>query len=115
VGNRDQRVTILSNWIAWRECLVCCLTAVAAATEAVLVYADIIAMCELTVHVPDAVYALFSQAKTAHLTPARHYQNVLLTMSHVTLKRCTVRNQATLLQTKNRRNPRLHSAGGACI
>ena len=50
--------------------LVCCLRAVAAATEAVLACADIVAMCELTVHVPHAVHALISQAKTAHLTPA---------------------------------------------
>ncbi|XP_034781882.2 uncharacterized protein LOC117973465 [Acipenser ruthenus] len=82
--------------------LVCCLRAVAAATEAVLASADLVAMCPLTVHVPHAVHALISQAKTAHLTPARllHYQNVLMTMSHVVLKRCTVLNPATLLPTE---------------
>ncbi|XP_024234276.1 uncharacterized protein LOC112217899 isoform X2 [Oncorhynchus tshawytscha] len=82
--------------------LVCCLRAVAAAT-----CADIVAMCELTVHVPHAVHALISQAKTAHLTPARllHYQNVLLTMCHVTLKRCTVLNPATLLPTDDDGEP----------
>ena len=39
-----------------------------------------------TVHVHQAVHALISQTPTAHFTPARllHYQNVLLTMSHVT-------------------------------
>jgi hypothetical protein len=50
--------------------LVCCLRAVAAATAAVMACADIVVMCELTVHVPHAVHDLISQAKTAHLTPA---------------------------------------------
>lgn len=50
--------------------LVCCLRAVAAATEAVLACADIVATCELTVHVPHAVHALISQVKMSHLTPA---------------------------------------------
>ena len=68
--------------------LLWCLRAVASATEAVLACADIVAMCPLTVHVTHTVHTLISQAKTVHLTPARllHYQNVLLTMSHVTLK-----------------------------
>lgn len=72
----------------------CCLRAVAAATEAILACSDIVAMCELTLHVPHAVHALISQATAAHLTPARllHPWNVHLTMSHVTLKRCTVLN-----------------------
>lgn len=55
--------------------LVCCLREVAAATEAVLACADIVAMCPLTVHVLHAVHTLISQAKTAHLNPERliHY------------------------------------------
>ena len=68
--------------------MVAYLRAVAATTEAVLSTADIVAMCPLTVHVPHAVDSLILQAKTAHLTPAQllHWQNVILTMSHVTLK-----------------------------
>ena len=54
-----------------------------------------------------AVHALISQAKTAPLTPARllHYQNVLLTMCHVTLKRRTVLKSATLLLTEDDGEP----------
>ena len=87
--------------------LVTCLRAVEATTLAVLACADIVAMHPLTVHVPHAVHALISQARTAHLTPARllHYQNVLLTMAHVTLKRCTVLNPATLLPTEEDGDP----------
>ena len=87
--------------------MVPCLRAVEAATVAVLVSADIVAMHPLTVHVPHAVHALISQARTAHLTPARllHYQNVLLTMAHVTLKRCTVLNPANLLPTADDGEP----------
>jgi hypothetical protein len=72
------------SFLRW---LVCCLRAVASAYEAVLACADIVTMCPLTVHVPHTVHTLISQAKTVHRTPARllHYQNVLLTMSHVTL------------------------------
>ena len=77
------------SFVRW---LLCCLRAVASAYEALLACADIVTMCPLTVHVPHIVQTLISQAKTVHRTPARplHYQNVLLTMSHVTLKRCTV-------------------------
>lgn len=87
--------------------LVPSLRAVAAATEAVLACADLLAMCPMTVHVPHAVHAIVSQARTAHLTPARllHWQNVLLTMSHVTLCRCTVLNPATLLPTEDDGEP----------
>lgn len=71
--------------------------------EAVLACTDIVSMWPLTVHVPHSVFSLISQAKTAHLTPTRllHWQNVLLTMSHVTLKQCTVLNPATLLPTQS--------------
>ena len=84
-----------------------CLRAVEPATAAVLATADIVAMHPLTVHVPHAVHALITQARTAHLTPARllHYQNVLLTMAHVTLKRCTVLNPANLLPTEDDGDP----------
>ncbi len=51
--------------------MVTCLRAVAAATEAVLAKADIVAMCPLFVYVPHAVHSLNLQAKTALLTPAR--------------------------------------------
>lgn len=80
-----------------------CLHSVAAATEAVLACADIVAMRPLTVHVPHSVFSLIPQARTAHLTPARllHRQNVLLTMWHVTLNRCTVLNPASLHPTQS--------------
>ena len=68
------------------------LRSVVAATEAVLACSDIVAMSPLTVHVPHSVHAIIAQARMAHLTPARllDYQNILLTMSHVTLKRCII-------------------------
>lgn len=64
------------------------LRAVAAATEAVLACADIVAMCPSCCMYLMLFMPLASQARTAHFTPARllHWLNVLLTMSHVTLK-----------------------------
>jgi hypothetical protein len=80
---------------------VSCLRSVATAAESVLACSDIVAMSPLTIHVPHAVHAIITQARMAHLTPARllGYQNILLTMSHVTLKRCTILNPANLLPT----------------
>ena len=72
--------------------MVACLKAVAAATEAVLATIDTVAMCLLSVHVPHGVKSFIYRKKNAHLTSARllHWKNVLLTMTHVTLKKCTV-------------------------
>ena len=44
--------------------MVACLRSVAAATEAVLATADIVAMCPLTVHEPHPVHSLILQEKT---------------------------------------------------
>jgi hypothetical protein len=70
--------------------MVSCLRSVAATTEAVLACSDIVALSPLAIHVPHAVHTTITQARTAHLTPARllDYQNILLTMSHFTLKQC---------------------------
>ena len=78
--------------------MVACLKAVAAATEAVLTPIDIVAMCPFNVHVPHAVKSLNLQEKNIHLTPAKlqHWQNLLLTMAHVTLKQSTVFNPSIL-------------------
>ena len=80
--------------------MVSCLRLVVAATEAVLACSDIVSMSPLTIHVPHAAQ-LITLARTASLTPARmlDHQNILLTMSHVTLKRCTILNPSTLLPT----------------
>uniref|UniRef100_A0A7N8WJ00 ribonuclease H n=1 Tax=Mastacembelus armatus TaxID=205130 RepID=A0A7N8WJ00_9TELE len=101
-GDKQRPIGYYSKYLSITERgMVPCLRAVAATTEAVLATTDIVAMSPLTVHVPHAVHSLILQAKTAHLTPARqmHWQNILLTMSHVTLKRCTVLNPSTLLPT----------------
>lgn len=84
-----------------------CLRSVAATVEAVLACSDLVAFHQLTVYVPHAVHALLLQSKTAHLTAARslHWQNVLLTMSNVTLKRCTMLNPSTLLPTEEDGEP----------
>ena len=80
-----------------------CLRSVAAATEAVLACADIVAMRPMTVHLLHSVFFLISQARTEQLTPARllHWKNVLLTKPQVTLKLCTVLNPAILLPTQS--------------
>ncbi|XP_051785018.1 uncharacterized protein LOC127528403 [Erpetoichthys calabaricus] len=84
-----------------------CLRAVAATTEAVLASTDIVLMSPLTVKVPHAVHSILVQAKTSHLTTARaiHYQNVLCTLSNVTIERCTTLNPATLLPTEEEGEP----------
>lgn len=81
--------------------MVSCLCSVAVATAAVLACSDIVAMTVLMVHDPHAVHAITTQAKTAHLTPVilLDYQNILLILSHVNLKRCTVLNPSTFLPT----------------
>lgn len=78
-----------------------CMKAVAATASAVLACGDIVLFHPLTVHVPHEVQALLLQAKNSHLTPAclLSYQHVLLTLSHVTLTRCTKLNPATMLPT----------------
>ncbi|XP_051791515.1 uncharacterized protein LOC127530005, partial [Erpetoichthys calabaricus] len=84
-----------------------CLRAVAATTEAVLASTDVVLMSPLTVQVPHAVHSILIQAKTSHLTTARaiHYQNVLCTLSNVTIERCSTLNPATLLPTENEGEP----------
>ncbi|XP_072554178.1 protein NYNRIN-like [Paramormyrops kingsleyae] len=84
-----------------------CLRAVAATAEAVLMSADLVQMHPLVVHTSHAVHALITQAKTSHLTTARliHYQNILLTLSNVTLQRCSTINPATLLPTEMEGSP----------
>lgn len=81
--------------------MVSCFHSVAMVTESVLSLSDIVAMPELTVHVPHDVHDIITQAKTAHLTPVilLDYQNILLILSHVNLKRCTVLNPSTFLPT----------------
>ena len=76
-----------------------CLKAVAAAEKAVMASRDFVGYAPLTLLVPHAVAALLIEQKTSRLSAARwlRYNNTLLNMPNITVKRCNVLNPATLL------------------
>ncbi|KAF7641875.1 hypothetical protein LDENG_00269700, partial [Lucifuga dentata] len=82
--------------------MVPCLRAVAATTAAVLSYLHDIVNIPMTVHVPHAVHALMLQAKNGSSGSSVLRLSTLtecfikLRTCHVTLKRYTVLNPATL-------------------
>ena len=69
-----------------------CLRSISAAASAITASAAIVAYHPLKVLVPHVVAEILLKQKTAHFSPARllHYQHVLLSLSNVTVKRCSV-------------------------
>ncbi|KAJ1161677.1 hypothetical protein NDU88_002160 [Pleurodeles waltl] len=80
-----------------------CLRAVAAVGQSLSQCEGIVMGYPLTVLVPHSVEILLTRTKTQHMTNARltKYETIILGSPNVTLKRCTVLNQATLLPNEN--------------
>nr|XP_049574037.1 uncharacterized protein LOC125967226 [Syngnathus scovelli] len=80
-----------------------CVQAICAAAMAVESSADVILFHPTDLFVPHAVDVLLLQSKMNMLSPARHlsYTALLLSQPHITIKRCTILNPATLLPTPN--------------
>ncbi|CAM4648067.1 unnamed protein product [Caretta caretta] len=76
-----------------------CLRAVAAAVCLVEMSESLVLRSPLTLLVPHSVETLLLQRNTAHLSSARltRYELLLLSASHITIKRCSRLNLATLL------------------
>ncbi|CAM4612998.1 unnamed protein product [Caretta caretta] len=76
-----------------------CLRAVAAAARLVEMSESLVLRSPLTLMVPHSVETLLLQRNTAHLSSARltRYELLLLSASHITIKRCSRLNPATLL------------------
>lgn len=82
-----------------------CVQAVCAATIAVEATAEIVLYHPMTLLVPHAVDLLLLLTRMTFLSPARHLSctALLLSQPHITIKRCTVLNPATLLPNENER------------
>uniref|UniRef100_A0A1A7X1Y1 Uncharacterized protein n=1 Tax=Iconisemion striatum TaxID=60296 RepID=A0A1A7X1Y1_9TELE len=78
-----------------------CVQAVCAAAAAIECSANVVLFHPLELLVPHAVDVLLLQSKMNLLSPARHlsYTAILISQPHLTIKRCTVLNPATLLPT----------------
>lgn len=85
-----------------------CLKAVAVAAAALAINksADIVLGSPLTVMIPHDALTLITREAHRHVTGTREAKYVLtLTAPHITLKRCSVLNPATLLSTKDDGDP----------
>ncbi|KAJ1149915.1 hypothetical protein NDU88_002714 [Pleurodeles waltl] len=80
-----------------------CLRAVAAVGQSLTQCEGIVMGHSLTVMVPHSVEILLTRTKTQHTTNARltKYETIILGSPNVSLMRCTVLSQATLLPVEN--------------
>lgn len=83
-----------------------CLKAVAAAALAINKFANIVLGSPLTVMIPHGVLTMITREAHRHITGTREAKYILtLTAPHITLKRCSLLNPATLLSTEEDGDP----------